>query len=55
MEDKYKHQKNYDAKHSKMISIKLIDTSDKDIIEWLSHQESRQGAIKKAIREYMSK
>lgn len=55
MEKNWEAQKRYDEKNTKMIPLKLNKKTDADILEWLEHQESNQGAIKEAIREYISK
>ena len=45
-----KRQARYDAKSTTRIAMKLNNSSDADIISWLSNQPSKQGAIKAAIR-----
>lgn len=45
-------QAKYDADNTVHIGMKLNRTTDADIIEWLEAQESKQGAIKDAIRAY---
>lgn len=44
-------QARYDKKHIQGVYMKLHKGNDKDILEWLDKRESRQGAIKEAIRE----
>ena len=44
-------QARYDKKHIQGIYMKLHKENDKDILGWLDNQESKQGAIKIAIRE----
>lgn len=44
-------QEKYDKDHTIRYSIKLNLETDKDIIEWLDNQESKQGSIKKLIRQ----
>lgn len=41
----------YDAAHTKQVHLKLNISTDADIIEHLSKQESVQGYIKRLIRE----
>ena len=44
----------YDAAHTQFIGLKLNTGTDRDILEWLASQPSKQGAIKQAIRFYLS-
>lgn len=44
-------QARYDREHIQGIYMKLHKENDKDILGWLDRQESKQGAIKIAIRE----
>lgn len=44
-------QARYDAKATTRVALKLNNNTDADILEWLEKQPSKQGAIKKAIRE----
>ena len=44
----------YDASHAVMVSIKLLDHLDGDIIAQLAKQESKQGYIKALIRRDIS-
>lgn len=46
-------QARYDAKATTRIGLKLNNKTDADILEWLDRQESKQGAIKQAIRKMM--
>lgn len=39
--------------HTTQTGLRLNHTTDIDILEWLDKQESKQGAIKKAIRYYI--
>ena len=48
-------QARYDAEHTTRISLKLNTRTDMDIIRWLWRQRSKQGAIKKLIREDIAK
>ena len=48
-------QARYDAEHTIRISLKLNTRTDMDIIRWLWRQRSKQGAIKKLIREDIAK
>lgn len=43
-------QARYDKKHIQGIYMKLHKENDKDILEWMERQASKQGAIKDAIR-----
>lgn len=43
-------QARYDAAHTCRVNMKLNVETDKDILAWLDRQESKQGAIKAAIR-----
>lgn len=43
-------QTKYDKEHTTGFHMKLNNTTDADILEWLSLQESKQGAIKQLIR-----
>lgn len=43
-------QARYDAAHTRRVNMKLNVETDKDILAWLDRQESKQGAIKAAIR-----
>ena len=45
-----KRQARYDAKSTTRIAMKLNNSSDADILDWLNKQPSKQGAIKEAIR-----
>ena len=36
------------------IGIRLQNNTDKELIEFLSKQQSKQGAIRAALREYIS-
>ena len=45
----------YDAKTAVFISIKLNRNTDKEIIEYLERQDSKQGVIKQALLDYMKK
>ena len=48
-------QARYDAEHTTRISLKLNTRTDEDIICWLWRQKSKQGSIKKLIREDIAK
>lgn len=48
---KYKPQERYDAANTKQIRLKLNVKTDKDILDWLEAQDTKQGAIKGLIRE----
>ncbi len=44
-------QAKYDKSHTTGFYMKLNTGTDQDILEWLESQGSKQGAIKKLIRE----
>lgn len=44
-------QAKYDKDHTVRYGLKLNTETDADVIQWLSEQESMQGAIKKLIRK----
>ena len=44
-------QAKYDKSHTTGFYMKLNTCTDQDILEWLESQGSKQGAIKKLIRE----
>ena len=46
-----KAQAKYDKNHTVGFYMKLNTGTDQDILTWLEHQESKQGAIKLLIRE----
>lgn len=43
-------QARYDSTHTTSVSLKLNNQTDQDILQWLRKQKSKQGAIKRAIR-----
>ncbi len=47
-------QKRWTAENTKRHTIKFMTRTEADILEWLDRQPNRQGAIKKAIREYIA-
>lgn len=50
-----KAQSNYDKKNTVGFYIKLNIHTDSDIIRWLWEQPSKQGAIKRLIREAIAR
>lgn len=50
-EAQYKAQKKYDRIHTKQFMMKLHLDHDRDILDWLEVQDSKQGAIKALIRK----
>lgn len=50
-ESQVRAQAKYDAAHTVRISLKLNTCTDRDIIAWLQKQTSKQGAIKRLVRE----
>ena len=51
VESRTKAQAKYDKGHTTGVYLKLNNINDADILEWLSRQESKQGAIKELIRK----
>ena len=51
----YRAQKKYDAANTRQYRLKLTLNHDEDIINWLNRQDSKQGAIKKLIRQQIDK
>ena len=47
-------QAKYDKKNTVGLYLKLNIHTDQDIIQWLWKQKSKQGAIKKLIRDELS-
>ena len=54
-ESKTRAHARYDAEHTTRISLKFNTRTDQDIIRWLWRQKSKQGAIKRLIREEIAK
>lgn len=54
-ESQIRAQAKYDAEHTTRISLKLNTRTDRDIIHWLWEQRSKQGSIKRLIREEIAK
>lgn len=50
-EARNKAQEKYDKEHTKGFYIKLNTKTDADIIHWLWSQKSKQGSIKRLIRQ----
>ena len=50
-EEKYKWEK----ENTLVVPIHLMKSTDADVVDWLGRQPSKQGAIKKAIREKMQR
>lgn len=44
----------YQAQNVQRIGLNLNRNTDKDILEWLDKQESKQGAIKTAVRYFLA-
>lgn len=55
IEARTKAQAKYDKEHTKGIYLKLNLRTDTDIIQWFWNQPSRQGAIKRLIREEIAR
>lgn len=49
-----KAQAKYNRENTTKISIKLNNNTDADILDFLSKQDSKQGTIKAAMREYIA-
>lgn len=50
-----KAQAKYDKEHTKGIYIKLNLSTDADIIRWFWKQPSKQGAVKRLVREEIAR
>lgn len=50
---KYDTQTEWAKSNTTFIGLKLNNNTDKPILDWLSKQPSKQGAIKKAIQYYL--
>lgn len=50
-----KAQAKYDKDHTTGFYMKLNTGTDQDILLWLGKQESKQGAIKRLIREQIQR
>ena len=50
---KYDAQTEWAKSNTTFIGLKLNNNTDKDILDWLTDQPSKQGAIKQAIRFYL--
>ena len=50
VESRTKAQAKYDKDHTTGVYLKLNNVNDADILEWLSRQNSKQGAVKELIR-----
>ena len=50
-ESQVRAQAKYDRENTTRVSIKLNIHTDQDIIQWLWGQRSKQGSIKRLIRE----
>lgn len=51
MNNKSTIQARYDTAHTTQFKMKLHNYNDADILEWLEKQDSKQGSIKRLIRE----
>jgi len=51
--EKYKPQEKYDKENTQRFSIKLNNSTDSAIIDWLNRQPNKQGAIKEALKKAM--
>lgn len=54
-ESQLRAQKKYDKEHTVGCHIKLNTNTDQDIIRWLWGQRSKQGSIKRLIREEIAR
>ena len=50
-----KAQRRYDARNTRQVHIKLNLRTDKDVLERLDEVQSKQGYIKRLIREDLAK
>ena len=50
-----KAQRRYDARNTRQVHIKLNVRTDKDVLERLDEVQSKQGYIKRLIREDLAK
>ena len=50
-----KAQRRYDARNTRQVHIKLNLRTDKDVLEKLDEVQSKQGYIKRLIREDLAK
>ena len=50
-----KAQAKYDKEHTTGFYMKLNKDTDDDILKWLSHQKSKQGAIMQLIRDEIAR
>lgn len=51
---KYAPQEKYQKENIQRVVLKLNKKTDVDILEWLEHQDSKQGAVKEAIRKVIA-
>lgn len=51
----YEAQKRYAATKQTIVTLKFNNELDKDIIEYLSKQDSKLVTIRAAVRDYMNK
>ena len=49
------YQKKYNKEHTIQYGLKLNKKTDADLIDWLNQQESKQGAMKAAMRQMISR
>lgn len=54
-ESQIRAQAKYDANNTVRLSLKFNIRTDKDIIKWLWEQQSKQGSIKRLIRDEIEK
>ena len=54
-EVKWFNQKKYDKKNKTQFRMKLNKNTDKDILDWLSNQHNKQGAVKYLIRKELER
>lgn len=52
--DKNGYKASWDAAHTTQIKLKLNDSTDADILDWLARQDNKQGYIKALIRADMA-
>lgn len=54
-ETKTSYNARYEKENCVQVKLKLVKATDSDIIAWLEAQDSKQGAIKRLIRQELSR
>lgn len=55
MEKKLTPQEKYDKEKTVRVQLKLVKSTDADILDYLEKSGNKQGTIKKALRELMAR